>query len=101
MIGYVGTPKCGLSMVEMARLMSVTPPTIHNWESGKSRPSGLHRVVFRLHEIHKDDILNILSAVEGVPMAPDTWIDDESLWHDGSGDIMDYGLGRMLGLLFS
>jgi DNA-binding transcriptional regulator YiaG len=51
----------GMSQVEFAKFLSISPKTLHKWEQGTSQPSGAARSLLRLAAEKPKTVLKVLS----------------------------------------
>jgi len=52
--------KLGLSQVQFAVLIGISPRTLQNWEQGHRRPEGTARALLRVAESHPQAVLEAL-----------------------------------------
>lgn len=52
--------KLGLSQVQFAALIGISPRTLQNWEQGHRRPEGTARALLRVAEAHPEAVLAAL-----------------------------------------
>jgi len=52
--------KLGLSQVQFATLIGISPRTLQNWEQGHRRPEGTARALLRVAESHPQAVLEAL-----------------------------------------
>ena len=52
--------KLGLSQVQFAALIGISPRTLQNWEQGHRRPEGTARALLRVAESHPQAVLEAL-----------------------------------------
>ncbi|MDE0309510.1 MAG: helix-turn-helix domain-containing protein [Acidiferrobacterales bacterium] len=53
--------RMGLSQIEMARRIDVSPETIRNWEQGKRYPAGAARALLRILDKAPETALRVLT----------------------------------------
>jgi putative transcriptional regulator len=52
--------KLGLSQIQFATLIGISPRTLQNWEQGHRRPEGTARALLRVAESHPQAVLEAL-----------------------------------------
>jgi len=52
--------KLGLSQIQFAALIGISPRTLQNWEQGHRRPEGTARALLRVAESHPEAVLEAL-----------------------------------------
>ncbi|MEI6916272.1 MAG: NadS family protein [Armatimonadota bacterium] len=52
--------KLGLSQIQFAALIGISPRTLQNWEQGHRRPEGTARALLRVAESHPHAVLEAL-----------------------------------------
>ena len=52
--------KLGLSQIQFAALIGISPRTLQNWEQGHRRPEGTARALLRVAESHPQAMLETL-----------------------------------------
>lgn len=52
--------KLGLSQIQFATLIGISPRTLQNWEQGHRRPEGSARALLRVAESHPQAVLEAL-----------------------------------------
>jgi putative transcriptional regulator len=52
--------KLGLSQIQFATLIGISPRTLQNWEQGHRRPEGTARALLRVAESHPEAVLDAL-----------------------------------------
>ncbi|MFN0128750.1 MAG: helix-turn-helix domain-containing protein [Verrucomicrobiales bacterium] len=52
--------KLGLSQLQFAALIGISPRTLQNWEQGHRRPEGTARALLRVAESHPEAVLDAL-----------------------------------------
>jgi putative transcriptional regulator len=52
--------KLGLSQIQFAALIGISPRTLQNWEQGHRRPEGTARALLRVAESHPQAVLEAL-----------------------------------------
>ena len=68
--------KLGLSQVQSATLIGISPRTLQNWEQGHRRPEGTARALLRVAESHPEAVLEALHR-------SGTWAVEKYLWRIG------------------
>ncbi len=53
--------RIGLSQMELARRINVSPETIRNWEQGKRYPTGPARALLRIIDKSPETVLRVLT----------------------------------------
>lgn len=54
--------KLGLTQIQFAALIGISPRTLQNWEQGHRHPEGTARALLRIAERHPEAVLEALHA---------------------------------------